>query len=289
MEENILRINQLTKCYDGFSLGQINLELPCGYIMGIVGENGAGKSTMIKTILGLIHADGGTVEIFGRECRMQEEEIREDIGVVFGELNLPTTFTSTEICGMMSRIYRNWDSEQYYRYLEQFHIEKKKKLKQYSTGMKVKAALAIALSHNARLLILDEPTSGLDPVVREEVMDILREFVMEEKNSVLISTHIISDLEKTADYVVFLHEGSIVLQGEKDQILAEYKIMKGSRLEIEKLREEDSLEIVALRNSEFGAEALVKHTKLRPGRTNLVLEAASLEQIMIFIVKGDQL
>lgn len=286
MEENILEIKGLTKHYDGFSLSDINLSLPYGCILGLIGENGAGKSTTIKAILGLIHADGGSISMFGADWEKAGAAVREEVGVVLGELNLPASFNSKEICGMMKGIYKNWDCGVYEDCLKRFKIDRKKQIKDYSRGMKIKAALAIALSHDAKLLIMDEPTSGLDPVVRETVLDMLREFVVQEEHSVLISSHILSDLEKTADYVAFLHEGRIVLWGEKDQLLAEHRVFKGSRDELDLLESAGNAIVVGIRENSFGVEALLRNVRVSSGNRSFVLEPASLEDIMLYMVRG---
>lgn len=256
--------------------------------MGLIGENGAGKSTTIKAVLSLLWPDSGQVCLFGKDNSECGPEIKEDIGVVLGELNLPATFNGHEICRMMQGIFKNWDSECFYRYLEQFRIDTKKKIKEYSRGMKMKAALAIALSHDAKLLLLDEPTSGLDPVVREEVLDLLREFVMDESHSVLISSHIISDLEKVDDYVAFLHRGRLLLCEEKDRMLEEYRMLKGSAEEIEKAQKDGTAKVFAVKKSAFSATALARLRGLRPEHTALTVEAASLEDIMIYLIEGER-
>lgn len=285
---NILELKNLTKRYRDFSLEDVSLKLPYGSIMGLIGENGAGKSTTIKAILSLLWPDSGQVCLFGTDSSECGPEIKEDIGVVLGELNLPATFNGHEICRMMQGIFKNWDSECFYRYFEQFQIDTKKKIKEYSRGMKMKAALAIAMSHDAKLLLLDEPTSGLDPVVREEVLDLLREFVMDESHSVLISSHIISDLEKVADYVAFLHRGRLLLCEEKDRMLEEYRMLKGSSEEIEKAQRDGTAEVLGVKKSAFGATALAKLCGLRPERTALTVEAAGLEDIMIYLIEGER-
>lgn len=286
-EPNILEIHSLTKHYPSFDLKDIHLSLPSGYVMGLIGENGAGKSTMLKALLGLINEDAGTIHIFGKDLKSWGQEIREQIGAVLGEVNLPDFFCGKEINRMMSGVYKNWDQEAFYGYLDTFHIDRKKAIKEYSRGMKVKAALAIALSHNARLLILDEPTNGLDPVAREDVMEILRNYVMDENRAVLISSHILSDLEKIADYVVFLHDGQIMMSGEKDQLLEEYKILKGSSQEIFKLASQGNVTIERYYENEFGMEALVKNIDNRPIQDGLVIEQADLEKIMLHSLKGE--
>lgn len=289
MEKKILELKGLTKHYEGFSLENIDLEIPYGCIMGLIGENGAGKSTTIKSILGLVQPDAGEVEIFGKKRSEHDEAIKEDIGVVLGELTLPVTFNGKEICRMMHGIYKKWNDELFYHYLEQFHINKNKKIKDYSRGMKMKAALAIALSHDAKFLILDEPTSGLDPVIREDVLDILREFVMDEEHAVLISSHIIDDLEKTADYIAFIHEGHLILCDEKDRLRETYRILKCSREMLKTLSEAGKIEVEGVRENHFAVDALVKNIKLRPSDGEFVLEPAGLNDIMIYMVRGEKL
>lgn len=286
-ENNILEIRGLTKHYSDFTLQDLNLELPYGCIMGLMGENGAGKSTTIKAALNLIHRDGGTIRMFGEDIGEDNSRLRENIGIVMEGLNLPDLFKAVEVDSMMRGIYRNWDSDCFYQYLEKFHINRKKKIKEYSRGMKIKLALSIALSHNAGLLILDEPTSGLDPVVREEVLDILKEFVMDESHSVLISSHIISDIEKTADYAAFIHQGRLMLCEEKDRLLDEYRILKGSRSDIMKMEEDGGVRVAGMRENSFGAEALVKTNSSVKSKEGIVVEAASLEEIMLFLIKSE--
>lgn len=289
MEKNILEIKGLTKTYGDFSLENLCLNLPYGCIMGLIGENGAGKSTTIKAILGLIRPDSGIISVFGKSGEEWLKEAKEQIGIVMGEIQLPATFNGREICRMMEGIYKNWQSDEFYRYLDQFAISSKKKIKDYSRGMKVKAALSIALSHQARLLILDEPTSGLDPLIREEVLEILREFTMDEEHSVLLSSHITSDLEKAADYVAFLHQGRLVLCEDKDQLLGEYRLVKGKKGDIEELQKEGRLKIVGLRENSFGAEGLVKNVTSQAHRRDLFLEPVTLEEIMIYFSKGEKI
>lgn len=305
MENNanlILEIRGLTKHYEEFSLQDINLSLPYGCIMGVMGENGAGKSTTIKAILGLIYPDGGEIRMFGEDIREAGGRLRDEVGVVMDGLNLPNSINALEAGKVMSGLYRRWDMELYRSYLDQFSISRKKKIKDYSRGMKMKLSMAIALSHGARLLILDEPTSGLDPVIREEILDILREFVMDEEHSVLISSHIISDLEKTADYAAFLHEGRLKLCEEKDRLLEEYRIMKGSKEEIREAEESGILKVIGIRENQFGAEALVcpaggrrelgwEGIRIRTGAGGLgqyvALEPANLEEIMLYLVRKE--
>lgn len=297
----LLEVRGLTKHYSDFTLDRVSFSLPGGCIMGLMGENGAGKSTAIKAILGLIHLDGGQVRIFGQEVSERNRELKERVGLVMEGLNLPDSMNGREAGKLMSGLYRHWDGPLFERYLRDFSINPGKKLKDYSRGMRMKLSLAIALSHGASLLVLDEPTSGLDPMIREEVLDLLREFVMEETHSVLISSHIIGDLEKAADYVAFLHRGRLVLCEEKDRLLEEYRILKGSREDILELEREGKIRVAGLRENSFGAEALICPAKDRregtgdpwrrllsaspqsSGRqSDMALEPANLEEIFLY-------
>lgn len=217
--ENILEVNNLCKTYDSFSLKNINLELPKGTIMGLVGENGAGKSTTIKAILNLIHTSNGLVKIFGLDMKEKEIEIKEDIGVVLDEGFFSEYLTPTDINNILSGIYKNWSEELFFKYLEDFKLPKDKVSKEFSTGMKMKLKIAAALSHKPKLLILDEPTSGLDPIARQDILDIFQDFIQDEEHSVLVSSHITSDLENIADYISFINNGEIVLSKTRDELI----------------------------------------------------------------------
>ncbi len=294
----VLEIRNLTKHYADFSLDHVNLTLPGGSILGLMGENGAGKSTTIKAVMGLIRPDEGEVRMFGEKAGEDKPALKEYVGLVLEDLHLPDFLNARGIGRMMAGLYKNWDAPLFGRYLERFSIAPGKKLKDYSRGMRMKLAMATALSHGARLLILDEPTSGLDPMAREEALDMLREFVMDETHSVLISSHIISDLEKTADYAAFLHRGRLMLCGEKDRILEQYRIVKGSREEIRALEAEGRFITEGLRENRFGAEALArladKDAQWDRGRWgisgtpfDIILEPAGLEQIILYLAKGE--
>jgi ABC-2 type transport system ATP-binding protein len=217
--ENILEVKNLCKNYDKFSLKNINIELPKGTIMGLVGENGAGKSTAIKAILNLINTSDGTIKIFGKDIKENEIEIKEDIGIILDEGFLSENLTPNDINLIMKEIYKNWDEELYFKYINNFKLPKDKISKEYSTGMKVKLKIAVALAHHPRLLILDEPTSGLDPIARNEMLDIFQEFIQDEEHGIFVSSHITSDLENIADYITFINNGEIVLSKTRDEIL----------------------------------------------------------------------
>lgn len=217
--DNILEVKNLCKSYNKFSLKNINLELPKGTIMGLVGENGAGKSTTIKAILNLVNTSDGIIKIFGKDSKENEIELKEDIGVVLDEGFVSEYITPQGINSIMKEIYKNWDEELYFKYINNFKLPKDKISKEYSTGMKVKLKIAVALAHHPRLLILDEPTSGLDPIARNEMLDIFQEFIQDEEHGIFVSSHITSDLENIADYITFINNGEIVLSKTRDEIL----------------------------------------------------------------------
>jgi ABC-2 type transport system ATP-binding protein len=278
---SVIEINGLTKHYDGFTLDKISFSQPQGSIMGFIGENGAGKSTTIKLILNVIHRDEGEIKVFGRDNLTYGAEIKEQIGVVYDESSFPESMTATNINAFMSRIYRNWDHQAYYRYLDQFGLPNNKEIKTFSRGMKMKLSIATALSHRARLLILDEPTSGLDPVVRDEILDIFLEFIQSEDHSIFLSTHITSDIEKIADYITFIHQGRIVFVSDKDELLTRYGVLKCGLDEFEHI---DKRLIKGYRKNRFGVEALVEKSNFRGG----LIDTATIEDIMLFILRGEK-
>lgn len=221
MSENILEVKGLTKDYGDFVLDKLTFTVPKGVIMGLIGENGAGKSTTINCILNEISKTDGNIEIFGKDYLSEEIEIKDKIGVVFDENHFPDIFTPNEIGTYMSGIYSKWERNTYVNYLSKFELPADKRVKDFSKGMKVKLAFAVALSHKAELLILDEATSGLDPIIRDDILDILIDFVQDENHSVLVSSHIISDLEKVADYITFIHKGKLVFTHSKDELVVD--------------------------------------------------------------------
>ncbi|NMB38848.1 MAG: ABC transporter ATP-binding protein [Firmicutes bacterium] len=278
--ENVLEIKGLTKRYDGFTLDNVNLALPKGNIMGFIGENGAGKSTTIKLILNVIHRDSGEVKVFGRDNIEYENEIKENIGVVYDESNFPDTLNAGNINTIMKNIYKNWDQDAFDHYLKKFSLPRKKDIKSFSRGMKMKLAIATALSHQAKLLILDEPTSGLDPIIRDEILDIFLDFIQDEEHSIFLSTHITSDIEKIADYIAFIHQGKIVFVESKDVLLDTYGVLKCRTSEFDAL---DKTFVKGYRKNKFGVEALVEKHKLKEQYT---IDHASIEDIMLFTVRG---
>lgn len=222
---NAVEISNLTKFYKDFKLDNVSFALPSGCIMGLVGENGAGKSTVIKLILGMIHKDGGKIRLFGKDNSQDIRDIKEDLGVVLDDVGIPAPLNAKQVGRIMKNTFKNWNEEQYKNNLEKLSVPINKQFKDFSRGMKMKLGIAVALSHDPKLLILDEATSGLDPVVRDEVLDIFNEFTRDENHSILISSHIVSDLEKICDYIAFLHKGKLILFEEKDILLSQYGII----------------------------------------------------------------
>ncbi len=271
---NALEIEGITKHRDGFSLSGINLTLPSGCIMGLIGENGAGKTTTIKLVLDMIKRDGGTVRMLGKKS---SEISREDIGVVLDEVGLPSCLTAKQVDKIMQRAYKNWSSEEFFSYLGRLNVPEDKAFSTLSRGMKMKLGIACALSHKAKLLILDEATSGLDPVVRDEVIDILLDFTREEEHSVLISSHIVSDLEKICDYIAFLHKGKLMLCEEKDSLYEQYGII---RCDESALLNIEPSAVIGKRVSSFGAEAIVRRDAVPAGMS---IAPVGIEELFVFM------
>ena len=282
--KNVIELKDVTKDYGDFKLDHISFSVPEGSVCGFIGQNGAGKTTTINLILDTINRDSGEIKLFGENIDGKSAELRENIGVVFDEMGFHDFMTAKDINIMMKNIYKNWDEEQFFEYLKKFSLPSRKKCGAFSRGMRMKLQIAVALSHNAKMLIMDEPTSGLDPIVRNEMINIFREFVLEEDHTILLSSHITGDLEKIADEVVFIDGGKIVLAGNKDEILEKHGILKCKKDDLEKIS--PSL-IVGYELSSFGAEALVNDRKaaekLYP---DAVIEPAALEQIMIYYVNA---
>lgn len=276
---NALEIKGLTKKFPGFTLENLNLILPAGCILGLIGENGAGKSTTIKLILDIIHKDSGTITILGRDSEDHLEITKEDIGVVMDELGLPACLNVREVGKVMAGIFRNWDDQAYRGYLKDLDIPEDKKFKDFSRGMKMKLGIAIALSHKAKLLLLDEATSGLDPVARDQVVDMLEDFTRDESHAVLISSHIVSDLEKLCDYIAFLHKGKLMLMEEKDVLLEQYGIVHCDGARLETL---DKEAILHRKDSPYGSEALVRREAFPAG---LQVSPVSIEELFVYMVK----
>ena len=278
---NALELQGLTKHYKDFTLGPLDLTLPGGTICGLIGENGAGKSTTIRLILDMVQRDGGTVTILGRDSRTVSVRSKEEIGVVLGSDGIPLCLNAVEVGKVMAGIYRNWDAAAYAELCRKFDLPDKKQYKDYSTGMMMKLCMAVALSHHPKLLLLDEATSGLDPVVRDELIDLLLDFVRDENHAILISSHIVSDLEKLCDTIAFLHKGKLLLCEDKDTLREEYALWHGTAGQLEEL---DRNAVVSHRVTAYGAEALVKRELVPLGST---LTPVSIEELFVLMVKGE--
>lgn len=276
---NAIEIKNLTKSFPGFTLNNLNLTLPGGCILGLIGENGAGKSTTIKLILDIIHKDSGSITILGRDNTENILLTKEEVGVVMDEIGLPECLTAKQIGNVMAHTFRNWDTSTYQALVQRMDLPEKKPFKDYSRGMKMKLGIAIALSHNCKLLLLDEATSGLDPVVRDDVVEMLSEFTRDEGHSILISSHIVSDLEKLCDYIAFLHKGKLLLWEEKDVLLAEYGVIHCTSEQLQRIAPEA---IKHKKESPYGVEALV----LRSGvPSDLHISPISIEELFVYMVK----
>ncbi|QOX62507.1 ABC transporter ATP-binding protein [Anoxybacterium hadale] len=285
--QHSIEIANLSKSFDQFQLKDVNLTLPKGSIMGFIGENGAGKTTTIKLILNQLKADAGKISILGYDHIREEKKLKEEIGVVFDESYFHDNIKPKHISKIMERIYRNWDCEMFSRYLKAFRLPEDKITKDFSRGMKMKLSLATALSHHPKLLILDEPTSGLDPVIRNEILDIFLDFIQDEEHSILFSSHITSDLEKVADYITFLHEGTILFSESKDELLADYGLLLCGTADFSSV---DKGDIIGHRENRFGHEMLIrKKDEMSKKYKGLTIDSVTLEDIMLFYVKGVQL
>lgn len=284
MEEvkNVIEIKGVSKDYGDFKLDNISFCVPEGSVCGFIGQNGAGKTTTIKAILDVINIDEGEIFVFGENIKIDSARLREDIGVVFDEMGFHEFMTGKDINIMMKNIYKNWDEKVFFEYLKRFALPTKKPCGDFSRGMRMKLQIAVAMSHHAKLLIMDEPTSGLDPIVRNEIIQIFREYVIEEDHSILISSHITGDLEKIADEIVFINGGKIVLAGNKDEILEKHGLIKCKKSELSEIK--DSL-IVHAEEESFGAAVLVNdRNECEKMYQGMVIEQASLEDIMMFYV-----
>ncbi|MGN0746069.1 MAG: ABC transporter ATP-binding protein [Aristaeellaceae bacterium] len=276
-----ITVQGLCKQYSQFSLRDVTFSLPAGCIMGLVGENGAGKSTLIRLIMNATRADAGRVAVLGKDNQSPDfQAVKEDVGVVLDEAFFPEVLNPTDIGKVMALTYRRWDVAQYARYLEQFSLPARQPFKEFSRGMKMKLAIAVALSHAPRLLLLDEATSGLDPLVRDEILEVFLDFARAEDHAVLLSSHIVSDLEKICDYIAYLHKGQLLLCQEKDRLLEEYAVARLTREQLALLPEGA---LLGLRETPYFAEALVKREQLPP---SIRPEHATLEEILLLLVKG---
>lgn len=276
---NAIEVRNLTKQYPGFTLKNVSFQIPEGSIVGFVGENGAGKSTTMKAILGLLKRDSGEITLLGEPDGAKKEALKEELGVVFDENCFPEYVSREDVNRILKNIFKSWQEERFFQLCERFGVPEKKKLKEYSRGMKMKLSIAAAMSHGARLLMLDEATSGLDPVVRAEILDMLREFVMDEHHTVFLSSHITSDIEKIADYILLIHKGEILLYEDRDTLLEEYALVRCSAEEAAKLNPET---IVGVRHGRFDTEVLVRSREGLEAGEHLAVDRVSLEDILLY-------
>ena len=284
--ENVLEIKILSKKYDDFAFKNINLALPIGMIMVLIGENGAGKTTTIKSILNIIQGDSGEIKIFGLNHQKNEKQIKEDIGVVLDDSFLSEYLNAKDIQKIMKQIYQNWDESLYFQYVENFKLPKNKMVKDFSSGMKMKLKIAVALSHHPKFLVLDEPTSGLDPVARNEILDIFQDFIQDEEHSILVSSHITSDLEHIADYITFISQGEIVLTKTRDELLENYGIVKCSE---ETFRKIETKDFVKYKKNRYEYDVLVENKmEFQKKYRDVIVDKPSIEEIMLIYIKGEK-
>lgn len=282
-----IEIKNLVKKYDsGFTLGEINLDIPSGVIVGLIGENGAGKTTLIKSILNILKIDDGSIKMFDKDMQNFDEEIKEDVGIVLDDMFLPEVLMVNDLDSIFKGIYKNWDTSLFFEYLSKFKLDKNSKIKTLSKGMRKKLEIACALAHKPKLLILDEPTSGLDPVVRNEVLDIFLDFINDDEHTILLSTHITSDLEHIADNIIFLNDGKILLNDTRDNIMDNYAILKCDKDYFSKIDRQD---IVSYRLNKYDCEVLVNNTGVvKKKYKECVIDKVSIEELMIMMIKGDK-
>lgn len=287
--EAILELENISKSYpkSNFTLDNLSFALPYGSILGFVGENGAGKTTTIGCILNTIHKDRGIVRLFGREMQDEDTTLREKIGVVYDGDNFPGFWTATQLSQVMSGFYTFWDHSLFEKYLEEFKLPYTQKIKHFSRGMSMKLAIAAALSHHPQLLILDEATSGLDPIMRDEMLDVFLDFVQEEDHSILLSSHITSDLEKIADYIAFIHDGRLILNAPKDDLIYRYAVLRCTESQFQTMNPAD---VIAFRKRDFQIDVLVADRKAAEKKyKDVVTDHVSIDEIMLLLVKGESL
>lgn len=276
---NAVEVKGLAKKYEGFLLNDISFTLPCGCIMGLVGENGAGKSTTIKLLLGMASKDGGSIKILGKDL---SEVSKDDIGVVFDECRFHEAFTAKDINSVLKNTFKRWNEKEFFDCLRKFDVPMDKKIREFSRGMKMKISIAAAICHDAKLLLLDEPTAALDPVVRDEILDLFYDFISDEKRSIIISSHIVSDLEKICDYIAFMHKGRMILCEEKDSLLSECRLAQMSEAEFESL---DKSDIIGSRKTSFGITAVIKEKAAAKVKNT---QQINLEDLFVYMIRGER-
>ena len=286
--DNILELHQVCKTFPktNFTLDHVSFSVPYGSIMGFVGENGAGKTTTIGCVLNTVSKDSGTIKIFGKELADTDTELKEKIGVVYDGDNFPAYWTAEQLSDVMQGLYTNWDNELFKKYLNDFRLLPNQKIKSYSRGMTMKLAVAAALSHHPQLLILDEATSGLDPIMRDDILDVFLEFVQDENHSILLSSHITSDLEKIADYITFIHNGKLIMAASKNDLVYNFAVMRCKESQFLEL---DPGDILAYRKRDYQIDVLVSNGKeIQRKYRNAVVDHVSIDEIMLLLVKGER-
>ena len=286
--DNILELHQVCKTFPktNFTLDHVSFSIPYGSIMGFVGENGAGKTTTIGCVLNTVSKDSGTIKIFGKELADTDTELKEKIGVVYDGDNFPAYWTAEQLSDVMQGLYTNWDNELFKKYLNDFRLLPNQKIKSYSRGMTMKLAVAAALSHHPQLLILDEATSGLDPIMRDDMLDVFLEFVQDENHSILLSSHITSDLEKIADYITFIHNGKLIMAASKNDLVYNFAVMRCKESQFLEL---DPGDILAYRKRDYQIDVLVSNGKeIQRKYRNAVVDHVSIDEIMLLLVKGER-
>ena len=282
---NAIELKRVKKRYGDFALNDVNICLPQGCVLGLIGENGAGKSTLIRMMCGMCKPDGGEVVVLGERAGRSAAftRVKQDIGVVLDEACLPDELTAPQIAQCMRGIYTHWDDEVFGGFMRRFALPEDKAVRHYSRGMKMKLAIAAAMSHHAKLLLLDEATSGLDPVVRDDILDVFNEFTRQENHSVLISSHIVSDLEKICDYVVFIHKGNVILSEEKDRLLEKYALLAMERAQYDAMPKEG---VRRMLDAHGTVRVLMEREYVPHG---MPLERLGLEDMMLMIEKGEEI
>ena len=283
--KNVIEIKNLKKSYkDNFELGPINLNIPSDLIIGLIGENGAGKTTLLKSILNVVKINEGSIKIFNKDFKKEENIIKEEIGVVLDNTFFPELLSPNDINIIMKGIYKNFDSNLFFKYLKDFNLNSKTIIKEMSKGMRKKLEIITALSHHPKLLILDEPTSGLDPVVRDEILELFQTFINDEEHSIIFSTHITSDLEKIADKIIFIDNGKVLLEDECQEILNNYGILKCSLEEFDKIDKDD---IISYKKNKYNCEILINNrSKLKKKYKDFIVDKVTLEELMVLMIKG---
>lgn len=284
--ENAIEINNLNKSYKGFDLKDVTFNVPSGQVTGFIGQNGAGKSTTIRAILNMLRRDSGDIRVFGADNIAEESNIKENVGVVFDDIGFHPNFKAKHIDKILKGMYKKWDSKVFYEYLDKLGLPTNKKVGQYSRGMQMKLQIVTALSHHAKLLIMDEPTGGLDPIVRNEILDIFMDFIQDSEHTVFLSSHIITDLERIADQIVFIHKGKILLAEDKVSVAERHGILKCTKEQFATVDDED---VIGYRKSSFGIEALVgDQEKCKSKYKGMLCEKTTLEEIMLFYVNNTE-